>query len=208
MKPLFFKLFFLTLFFNFFINSTVAQTERKGWSFEVGLNTVNVRAYTTDTKTILKDYFGNTEWLGNTNFFISRIAVQKYLGKNLTLQLVGSINSLKTIILLNDSNAKYVSIDVILKRNFKKLFASKDYLDPYILSGMGSQTIADNSDIVFIGGFGLNIWFNNKSGINLQTSYKHGFNNEGRDVFQHSIGFIYNFGAVSQSGSRNRLWNN
>ena len=125
---------------------------------------------------------------------------------NFSIQLAGSVNNLKTIVTNNDANASYFSLDVNLKYYLTKILPRITWLNPYILGGSGYQSIGVNKDLVFIGGFGSSFWFNKRIGINLQTSYKHGFNHEGRDVFQHTIGLVFNFGAVSNKGSRKRLW--
>lgn len=195
----------LSIFILFFCLQTLrAQYKRSSLSFEIGINTVDVRAYTTDVKTLLKDYFGTTEWLGNTAFAPSRIAVQKYLGNKITLQLAGSVNIIKTKIKFKDSDFYYFSLDLILKRDLTHLFESKKWFDPYVLGGIGAQTLDTASDTVFIGGFGFNVWLGGPYGVNFQTSYKHGFNHEGRDVFQHSISFIYDLSFFSEQ--RKRVW--
>ena len=190
----------------FCLKTAKAQHKRSNLSFEIGINTVDVRAYTTDVKTLLKDYFGTTEWLGNTVFAPSRIAVQKYLGNKLTLQLAGSVNTIKTKVIFKDSDLRYFSLDLILKRDLTQLFESRKWFDPYVLGGIGLQTLDAASDTVFIGGFGFNVWLGEQYGVNFQTSYKHGFKSEGRDVFQHSISFIYDFSSYF-SDRRKRGWN-
>ncbi|MDA9339458.1 hypothetical protein N9Q68_00645 [Polaribacter sp.] len=207
MNHLFYRRVVVIMVLIFCMQTTTAQYKRSNLSFEIGINTVDVRVYTTDMKTLLKDYFGTTEWSGNTTFSPSRIAVQKYLGNKITLQLAGSINTIKTTVELNDSDYNYYSLDLILKRDLTQLFESGKWFDPYVLGGVGTQTIDTASDAVFIGGFGFNVWFGTRYGVNFQTSYKHGLNSDGRDVFQHSISFIYDFSFFSLD-SRKRVWNN
>ena len=197
-----------TLILAIIVSTTIAnsQYKRSKLSFEVGFNTVDVRAYTTDVKTLLKDYFGPTEWLGNTAFYPSRFAVQKYIGDKISLQLAISVNTIKTNVSLKDSDFRYYSVELIFKKDLTRLFPDIKWFDPYLLGGIGSQTIDTYSDIVFIGGFGFNIWTGTHYGVNFQTSYKHGFNNHGRDVFQHSINFVYDFSFFSLE-QRKRVWN-
>ena len=183
-----------------------AQYKRSNLSFEIGINTVDVRVYTQDVKTLLADYFGSTEWMGNTAFYPSRFAVQKYLGNKITLQLAASINTIKTNVSLKDSDFRYYSLDLIVKKDLTRFFSDKKWFDPYLLGGIGTQTIDIASDVIFIGGFGFNIWVGEQYGVNFQTSYKHGFNSLGRDVFQHSISFVYDFSFFSQD-RRKRVWN-
>lgn len=189
------------------MQTATAQYKRSSLSFEIGINTIDVRAYTTGVKTLLTDYLGPDEWTGNTAFYPSRFAVQKYLGNKLSLQLAASVNTIKTNVSINDSDFRYYSLDLILKRDLTQLLSDTKWFDPYVLGGVGTQTIDTDSDTVFIGGFGFNIWAGEQYGVNFQTSYKHGFNSGGRDVFQHSISFVYDFSFFSLD-RRNRIWDN
>jgi hypothetical protein len=193
----------VSLIFIVFSLPLMSQPKDRKWSFEVGVNTVNVRTYTISSDAILKDYFGKIGWSGLAKFGISRIAVQKYVGYGLTLQAVSSINK---IIARDDLDAKYISIDILLKRDFKKILLEKKWFHTYYAFGVGRQQIGKESDVVFITGIGVNVLLDERWGFNFQTGYKHGFRKTGRDVFQHSICLVYHFSA-SDIISRGRLWN-
>ena len=94
------------------------------------------------------------------------------MGNKLSLQLVGSINSIKTIVSAYDTDAEYVSIDLILKRDLTKLFYSKKWFDLYLLFGLRHQTITtpekSASDLVLMGAVGFIAWTFNSFGLNFR----------------------------------------
>ena len=194
------KLAVIALFTLVATSNVNAQDVDNPWVVGFGINTVDVRAYTDDFGTILEDYVGTTEWSGNTIPSISRISAEKYLNDGFTLQLAGSLNKLETIVTENDSDVLYYSIDALVKYDLNNLFGQTGWFDPYVALGGGYQSIDDNGDGVLIGGLGFNTWFNDNLGLNFQSGYKHGFNEEGRDVFQHSLGLVFKFGGKDTDG--------
>jgi hypothetical protein len=195
------------MFFVVSINTATAQTEVKEWIFEIGINTVDVRT-SNDFSVILEDYFNPKEWFGNTNFFVSRITAEKYISNNFSIQFAGSINNLGTIVTNNDSNASYFSLDVNIKHYASYIFSRQECFKPYLIAGAGFQYIEERSGIIAIGGIGGSFWLNHNIGVNLQTAYKQKLTGNGLSVFQHTIGLVFNFGAVSNKGARKRLWGN
>jgi hypothetical protein len=199
------KTLLISIIFALFINKAEAQKNKK-WIYEIGINSVDVREYSVNLSSNIQDFLNPEELFENTNFFISRITAEKFINNNYSIQLAGSVNNLKTIVTKDDSDESYFSLDVNLKYYLNNIFNRIAWFSPYVLGGSGYQSIGRNGDIVLIGGFGSSFWINNKIGLNIQTSYKHGFNHEGRDVFQHSVGMVFNFGADSDKWSRKRLW--
>ncbi|CAM1334541.1 OmpA family protein [Tenacibaculum aestuariivivum] len=194
------KLAVIALFTFATVATTNAQDSNNPWVVGFGVNTVDVRAYTDDFGTNLEDYVGTTEWEGNTIPSISRISVDKYLKDGFSLQLAGSLTKLKTIVNKDDADDLYYSIDAVVKYDLNNLFGETSWFDPYVALGGGYQSIDDEGDGVLIGGLGFNTWFNDNLGLNFQTGYKHGFNDEGRDVFQHSLGLVFRFGGTDTDG--------
>ncbi len=201
------KLAVIAFFTLLTISNVNAQDADNPWVVGFGINTVDVRAYTTDIGTILSDYVGTTEWGENTIPSISRISAEKYLKDGFTLQLAGSLNKLKIIDGnreladgKTDADALYYSIDALIKYDLNNLFGQTGWFDPYVGLGGGYQSLDDEGDGVLIGALGFNTWFNDNLGLNFQTGYKHGFNEEGRDVFQHSLGLVFKFGGKDTDG--------
>ncbi|MEX6626554.1 OmpA family protein [Tenacibaculum salmonis] len=194
------KLAVIALFTFATVATTNAQDSDNPWVVGFGINTVDVRAYTDDFGTNLKDYVGTSEWSDNTLPSISRITVDKYLKDGFSLQLAGSLNKLETIVSKGDADDLYYSIDAIVKYDLNNLFGETSWFDPYVALGGGYQSVDGDGDGVLIGGLGFNTWFNDNLGLNFQSGYKHGFNAEGRDVFQHSLGLVFKFGGTDTDG--------
>lgn len=176
------------------VSNVNAQDEKNPWAVSFGINTVDPRTGTT-TGQDLQDYFGTREWKSNTIPSISKITLEKYIDKGLSVQLGASFNRIKTWRSWNDSNAGYYSIDALGKYDLNNAFGDTKWFDPYVGLGFGYQSIADNGDFIVTPQLGFNTWFNNNLGLNFNTGYKHGFNDGGRDVFQHSLGVMFRFGG-------------
>ncbi|MCD9609474.1 OmpA family protein [Tenacibaculum maritimum] len=194
------KLAVIALFALATVSSVNAQDSDNPWVVGFGVNTVDVRTYSDDAGDILKDYVGTTEWGDNTLPSISRITVDKYLDSGFSLQLAGSLNKVKTVLRENDADALYYSIDAIVKYDLNNLVGQTGWFDPYVALGGGYQSIDSEGDGVLIGAAGFNTWFNDNLGLNFQSGYKHGFEDTGRDVFQHSIGLVFKFGGKDTDG--------
>ncbi|MCH3881238.1 MULTISPECIES: OmpA family protein [Tenacibaculum] len=196
------KLAVIAMFAMLTVGNVNAQDENNPWVVGFGVNTVDVRAYTDNIGTILEDYIGTTEWAGNTLPSISRISAEKYLNDGFTLQVSGSLNKLSTIVTTDDADALYWSFDAFVKYDLNNLFGETAWFDPYVGVGGAYQELDGNGDGVLVGGLGFNTWFNDNLGLNFQSVYKHGFENTGRDVFQHSVGVVFKFGGKDTDGDK------
>jgi outer membrane protein OmpA-like peptidoglycan-associated protein len=184
-----------------------AQDANNPWVIGFGINTVDVRTSTEEVGTNFDDLIGTEEWGGNTIPSISRISVEKYLKKGFTLQLAGTLNKLSTIIVEDDSDAMYYSIDALVKYDLNHLVGQTGWFDPYL--GLGGSFQSIDSDIagfsgksqgMFTGAIGFNTWFNDNLGLNFQTGYKHHFESSGYSAFQHSLGLVIKFGGKDTDG--------
>ncbi len=196
------KLAVMALFAAFTVSNVNAQSENNPWSVGFGINTIDVRNYSTDLGINLKDYVGTTEWGGNTIPSISRLTVGRYLGSGFSFQLAGSLNKVKTIIEKDDADALYYSIDGMVNYDLNNLIGDTAWFDPYVGLGGDYHSLGevDNSEgtgdgIALAGQWGFNVWFNQNLGLNLNSAYKHQFGQQGADVFQHSLGLVFRFGG-------------
>ena len=194
------RLAVMAMFALLTISNVSAQDENNPWVVGFGINTVDVRVYQDDLGTVLEDYIGTSEWAGNTLPSISRITAEKYLDSGFTLQLGGTINKLETIVEEDDADDLYWSVDVLVKYDLNNLFGETAWFDPYVGLGGGYQELDGNGDGVLTGALGFNTWFNSNLGLNFQSAYKHGFDDDGRDVFQHSLGLVFKFGGKDTDG--------
>ncbi|MCH3883900.1 OmpA family protein [Tenacibaculum aquimarinum] len=196
------KLAVIALFTLATMSNVNAQDENNPWVVGFGVNTVDVRVYSDNIGTVLEDYIGTSEWGDNTLPSISRISAEKYLNDGFTLQLSGSLNKLSTIVTTDDADALYWSVDAFVKYDLNNLFGETAWFDPYVGVGGAYQELDGNGDGVLTGGLGFNTWFNDNLGLNFQSVYKHGFEDTGRDVFQHSVGVVFKFGGKDTDGDK------
>ena len=190
------------------ISNVNAQDEDNPWVIGIGINTVDFRNQTTESLgTAIEDYFGTTEWGGNTIPSISRISAERYLNSGFTLQLAGTINKISTVKDKDDSDALYYSIDALVKYDLNNLVGQTGWFDPYLGIGGSFQNVdtdvtgfSGRSDLLLSAAVGFNTWFNDNLGLNFQSSYKQHFESTGYDAFQHSLGLVFKFGGKDTDG--------
>ncbi len=189
------KLAVMALFAAFTVTNVNAQDENNPWAVGFGVNAVDIRTADTSILTIAKDYIGPNDWQHNVLPAISRLTVGKYLEQGFTLQLAGSLNKIKTFDAVDDSDMLYYALEGVVNYDLNNLFGQTGFFDPYLGLGGGYQSIDDEGQGVVIGQAGFNLWFNDNIGVNFNSEFKHGFNEELRDVFQHAVGLIFRFGG-------------
>jgi hypothetical protein len=133
--------------------------------------------------------------------FPSRLLVDYYFYKGWSAEASVAFIRYKGTKLVNDQlNVKGLglSADANLKYSFYNLMG-KGLLDPYVIMGLGA-TIHPSSDTLskpfyptLNVGAGVNLWFNNAIGLQLQSAGKIGLTSDffGKsDYLQHSIGIV------------------
>ena len=99
------------------------------------------------------------------------------------------------------SDIKYSAIDLDLKYYFNEAlggwFKENNWLDLYLHGGAGSATIGDYSGITLNFGPGVNFWFSDRFGLNLNGTGKWMLNSENTiyktNHFQYSASLMYRF---------------
>jgi hypothetical protein len=133
--------------------------------------------------------------------FPSRLLVDYYFYKGWSAEAsVAFVRYKGTKLVNNQLNVKGLglSADANLKYSFYNLMG-KGLLDPYVIMGMGA-TVHPSVDSLskpfyptFNVGAGVNLWFNNAVGLQLQSAGKIGLTSDffGKsDYLQHSIGLV------------------
>ena len=99
------------------------------------------------------------------------------------------------------NDIKYSSIDLDLKFYYDEAlgrwFKENHWLDLYLHGGAGSVNIGDHSGITLNFGPGVNFWFSNRLGLNLNGTGKWMLNTENKlyktNHFQYSASLMYRF---------------
>ncbi len=181
MKHLKKVLFALVLFTAFSMN---AQDENNPWSIDFGVNAVDFYPTNQPGMGNWFDEFVNVGDHYNVIPSISRIRVGKYLDNGFSLGLAGSLNKIEKIGDNAGGDLSYIGVDLDIRY---ALMRSKKWFDPYLSIGGGYNFIDDNSAGTANGGVGANFWFNDFVGLNLQSVYKHSFDEDNvMPHFQHA----------------------
>ena len=201
--------FYLLAALNMCYSYLIAQDRDNPWSFEAGVNYVNVYSVGEESPQgeFFDEYFNsNDHWNLGTYF-----AVTRDFGRRLSLTAKGSFNEIsKWGETGNDAsvyvdNLKYYGLDGMI--NFKLLTTAK--LKPYIAIGGGYTWIEEGPYNTFSlkngsgnlvgagtvnGALGVTFEITNRFGLNLQFAYKHAFKEYLTKHFQNSVGVYYHLG--------------
>ena len=191
------KVFFvLVLVAGFSMN---AQDENNPWSVDFGVNAVDF--YPTNQAGMgnwFDEYFNFNDHY-NIIPSISRIRVGRYLGSGFALGLSGSLNKIDKMGDASAGDLSYIGADLDIR--YKILPAAK-WFDPYLSIGGGYTWIDDSGFGTANGGVGINLWFNDYVGLNVQSLYKHSFDDNMPTIshFQHALGLAIKFGGKDTDG--------
>jgi outer membrane protein OmpA-like peptidoglycan-associated protein len=137
--------------------------------------------------------------------------VSRYVGDGFSFGLTGSVNKIdkwvsrvpmttSTDLVSNPGDLSYYAIDGAIKYSFLEMLGTK-WFDPSLHVGGGYNFFGDASAGTVNGGLGLTFWFSENVGLQLQSTYKHSFDdNRVADLdvpshFQHFAGLTFKFGG-------------
>ncbi|RKE98731.1 OmpA family protein [Ichthyenterobacterium magnum] len=192
------RLFFAMLLLVSF--NANAQDENNPWGISIGVNAVDL--YPVGEDAPLGDYldeFFNLSDHYNILPSLSTVSVSRYLQDGFTLTVAGSINEIDKV---GDSSAddlSYYALDGTIKYSLTKLINSNSF-DPYIGVGGGYTWVDDIGAGTLNGTLGFNYWFTENVGFNVQTAYKHAFEDYLAKHWQHSVGLTIKFGGKDTDG--------
>ncbi len=187
-----------------------AQDENNPWAVEVGANAVDVYSAGLNDSQLLyqqngmrgeifDEYFNaNDHW--NILPSVSKLAISRYIGSGFVFTAAGTINKIDKMGDVAVDDLSYYGADGEIKYSFKKVLGSS-WFDPSLGIGGGYTWI---DDIGFGTGnaiAGVKFWFNDYLALNLQSTYKHAFEDDyGVTHFQHSAGIVFQFGGKDTDG--------
>ena len=180
------------------VSSVQAQDENNKWSIGFGVNTVDIRT-PHDFGDFLKDWGGARDL--NVLPAITKLSVARYIGAGFSAEVDGSLNRIKTGYKGVDQDESFWNANLQAKYALRRLFTTESgWFDPYLKLGGGytsykSKYSKEDGAIKLLAGGGINFWFTDHLGLNVQTGYNHGFQKDGTDYFQHSAGIVIKFGA-------------
>ncbi|TDR24658.1 OmpA family protein [Flavobacterium cheniae] len=196
--------------------TTQAQDSNNPWAISFGANGVDtkVSAVGNDSPKWIQLANANDNW--NIVPAVSYVNVSRYVGDGFSFGLTGSVNRINkwvvrvpgtesTDVVVNPGDLNYFAFDATIKYSFMEMLKSK-WLDPSINLGGGYNFFGDASAGTVNGGLGLTFWVTENVGLQLQSVYKHSFDDDrvaDLDVpthIQHFAGITFKFGGKDTDG--------
>ncbi|ATA89036.1 cell envelope biogenesis protein OmpA [Capnocytophaga stomatis] len=181
-----------------------AQDANNPWKIGFGVNSVDVRTPSEGFGELMKDWAGPSDL--NILPAVSRLSVGRYIGSGFSAELSGSLNKIEKGYGYTDGVAKvdqsFWGVDLRAKYHLNSLWTGARWFDPYLQLGGGYAAIEDEGKFRALGGGGLNFWFTENIGLNLQTAFNSAFQKDQKnhDFFQHSVGVAIKFGGKDTDG--------
>ena len=180
------------------VGSVQAQDENGKWVIGFGINAVDIRT-PHQFGDFLKDWGGTKDL--NILPAVTKLSVARYIGAGFSAEIEGSLNKIKEGFDGYSEDKSFWNANLQAKYALRRLFTTESgWFDPYIKVGGGYTAYESRFDdkeggFKALAGGGINFWFTDHLGVNLQTGYHHGFQKNGTDYFQHSAGIVIKFGA-------------
>lgn len=193
-----------------------AQDSNNPWAVSFGVNGVDtkVSAVGNDSPKFIQLLNAKENW--NILPSVSYLNVSRYVGDGFSFGLTGSVNKIdkwvtrdltteSTDIVSDPGDLSYYAFDATIKYSFMELLKSK-WLDPSINIGGGYNFLGDASAGTVNGGLGLTFWLTEQVGLQLQSTYKHSFDDNrtpNADIpthIQHFAGLTFKFGGKDTDG--------
>lgn len=180
-----------------FAGVATAQTENNPWQIGFGVNGVDVRTP--------KDFgkaAGDWAKFNDVNVLpaVSKLSVARYIGAGFSAEIEGFLNKVEKGFNWEETRVNVDEslwgINLQAKYALRNLWGEdKGWFDPYLKLGGGFTDFAGKKDFRALGGLGINFWFNENIGLNIQSGYHHSFDKVATDFFQHAAGIVINFGG-------------
>ena len=146
---------------------------------------------------MFSDFFETDNW--NQGAIVSRLRVGRYVGSGFSVGLAGSFNSISRVGQVKVEKTSYIAADVDVKWNV--LMGKHYWIDPYLFVGAGYTWLGAGGNGTGNLGLGLNFWFTDWIGANVQTGYKHSFDEDKLlPHWQHVLGLTVKFGGKDTDG--------
>ncbi|WP_179337418.1 OmpA family protein [Winogradskyella ludwigii] len=204
------RLFFVAVLIASF-STTNAQDKNNPWAIGFGANAVDFFPVGEDAPQgeYFDEYFNVTDhW--NILPSLSTVSVSRYLSDGFTFTATGAINRIDKFgsnsdpITGKESTNKvddltYYSLDGRVSYSFMNIINSKTF-DPYLGVGGGYSWLDEIGAGTLNGTLGFKYWLTENFGFDVQSTYKHSFEDYLPKHFQHSVGVTFKFGGTDTDG--------
>ncbi|RED46251.1 outer membrane protein OmpA-like peptidoglycan-associated protein [Winogradskyella eximia] len=193
------RLFFVAVLIASFSTSN-AQDKNNPWAITIGANAVDFYPVGEDApQGEYFDQYFNTKDHWNILPSLSTVSVSRYLTDGFTFTAKGSINRIDKFGDSSVDDLNYYGLDGKVSYSLMEVIKSKT-IDPYLGVGGGYTWVDEIGAGTLNGSFGFNFWFTENLGLNLESTYKHAFEDYLSSHFQHSVGFTFKFGGTDTDG--------
>ncbi|MCF4100562.1 OmpA family protein [Gillisia sp. M10.2A] len=180
-------------------SSIQAQDENNPWAIGVGTNVVDFYPTGEDAPAggWFDQYFNGDHW--NVIPAVSRLSVGRYIGEGFVFEAAGSINQLDKFGDESLDKLSYYAVDGSVNYSLRALL-NDGWFDPQLGVGGGYTWVDSEGFGTLNGTAGFNIWFTDNIALNVQSTYKHAFQDENNPHFQHAAGIKFVFGGKDTDG--------
>ena len=195
------KVALLALFVVASFSNVNAQDSNNPWAIGFGINAVDYFPTGFDAAGIgeFGSQFANANDHYNIIPALSRVTVARHINGGFSLELAGSLNKISKIGENEVSDLTYYGMDAAIK--YSLMHKDMKWFDPYLGVGGGYSILDSNGAATVNGTLGANLWVTDHFGFNIQTSYKHSFDDvEHMPHFQHAAGVMIRFGGIDTDG--------
>jgi hypothetical protein len=166
------KIAVLALFLITGLSNVNAQDKNNPWAIGIGVNAVDFYPTNVDIPTGYGgwgDEFFNVGDHYNILPAVSKISVGKYLADGFSLEAAGTLNKISKMGDNSVSDLMYFGLDGALKYDLNNIIGETSWFDPYVLVGGGYTWLDKFGTATFNGGGGINFWFNDNIGLNVES---------------------------------------
>lgn len=178
-----------------------AQDENNKWSFSLGVNAIDLYPVG-EADQGLGNYFDSFFDTNHYNVMPSpsRIQIGYYVGDGITATGALSVNQITKAGEMSIDEMSYVGLDAGLQYNFRKFIKKDGFVDPFIGMGLGYNWLDSNGFGTFNGTMGVDLFILKNVAVNLQTTYKHTFEDANPKHWQHTVGLKFIWGGTDTDG--------
>ncbi|MFO7719558.1 MAG: OmpA family protein [Gillisia sp.] len=189
--------FLLASLLVFGLTSVQAQDANNPWAIGIGVNAVDTYP-TGDDGGFGSQYFNVADhW--NILPSISRISVGRYIGGGFVFEAAGSVNQIDKFGDTSVDDLSYYAMDGALIYSLRAAL-NDGWFDPFLGAGGGYTWLDEEGFGTLNGTLGFNFWFSDNIALNLQSTYKHAFEDANPTHFQHAAGIKFVFGGKDTDG--------
>ncbi len=194
------------------LSTANAQNEDNPWAVSIGVNAVDIFPTGGDliTQGEIFDEFFNASDHWNILPSVSKLSIGRYIGDGFTFTVSGTVNKIENVgelpdgTLVDVDDLSYYAADGRISYSLKNVLKTS-WLDPYLGVGGGYTWVDEIGAGTLNGSLGFNVWVSDNIAVNLQTTYKHVFedyevSNYPPTHFQHSAGITFAFGGKDTDG--------